>query len=399
MTAKTIRYRKNEVGQAFLALAEQNPDPMQWQVFSEDNPDMEDRWNAQAQKVVKGPVDMARDDRYFGVKRDGKNFYIKVRDQRVLDALNKVGPQAQGVLVNLAGTVNRWLSFVNTAADPTFMVANFTRDIQAAGLNILAEQTKDGGSVEGEAIARDATNLKNVGKSIKAIANYHRNKKTGPDDSEFQQYYQEFLDAGAKTGYFDTPELDKLAADLNTKLEQAGSRVSAKGTVKAISNFVADYNTAVENGIRLSTYIASRKAGISKAQAASFAKNLTVNFNRKGELGQTLNSLYLFFNAAVQGNAQWMATMSPFAVDSQGKWGFQRKINLAQKVAGGLVISAAMMANLNRMIGGEDDDGEAHWDKINPRSESASSYVSIRWRLLQAPAALRLQLLLQPRCA
>ena len=366
MTSKTIRYRKNEVGQAFLALAEQNPDPMQWQVFSEDNPDMEDRWNAQAQKVVKGPVDMARDDRYFGVKRDGKNFYIKVRDQRVLDALNKVGPQAQGMLVNLAGTVNRWLSFVNTAADPTFMVANFARDIQAAGLNILAEQTKDGGRVEGETIARDATNLKNVGKSIRAIANYHRNKKTGPDDSEFQQYYQEFLDAGAKTGYFDTPELDQLASDLNTKLEQAGSRVSAKGTVKAITNFVADYNTAVENGIRLSTYIASRKAGISKNQAASFAKNLTVNFNRKGEMGQALNSLYLFFNAAVQGGAQWMATMSPFAVDSQGKWGFQRKINLAQKVAGGLVISAAMMANLNRMIGGEDDDGEAHWDKINP---------------------------------
>ena len=65
--------------------------------------------------------------------------------------------------------------------------------------------------------------------------------------------------------------------------------------------------------------------------------------------------------------------MSPFAVDSQGKWGFQRKINLAQKVAGGLVISAAMMANLNRMIGGEDDDGEAHWDKINPAIRGAIS--------------------------
>ena len=193
-------------GRRFLRWLSRTPIQYRWQVFSEDNPDAgRSAGTRRHRRWSRVPSIWLRDGRYFGVKRDGKNFYIKVRDQRVLDALNKVGPQAQGVLVNLAGfAVNRWLSFVNTAADPTFMVANFTRDIQAAGLNILAEQTKDGGRVEGEAIARDATNLKNVGKSIKAIANYHRNKKTGPDDSEFRRYYQEFLDAGAKTGYFDT---------------------------------------------------------------------------------------------------------------------------------------------------------------------------------------------------
>ena len=37
------------------------------------------------------------------------------------------------------------------------------------------------------------------------------------------------------------------------------------------------------------------------AKAADLAKNLTINFNRKGMHGDLLNSLYLFFNASVQG--------------------------------------------------------------------------------------------------
>lgn len=366
LTEKTIRNRKNEVGQSFLALATSNPDPMYWQVFTAENPDMEDRYNAKAGKVVKGPVDMARDPRYFGVKKDGKEYFIKVKDERVLNALRKVGPQGQNVLVNIMGAATRWLSFVNTAANPEFVILNFARDIQAAGLNILAEQSKEGGRIEGESIAKRATSPRSVGKAIKAIANYHRNKKTGPDDSEYQQYYQEFLDTGAKTGFFDTPELDKIAKDLNQKMKDAGSGRTVKKGLNAIVDFITDYNTAVENGIRLSSYIEARKAGLSAKKAGSFAKNLTVNFNRKGEYGQVLNSAYMFFNAAVQGTAQWAATMSPFQVDSQGKWSRRRKLNVAQKVAGGMVVSAAMLANLNRMIGGEDDDGEAFWDKIPP---------------------------------
>ena len=41
--------------------------------------------------------------------------------------------------------------------------------------------------------------------------------------------------------------------------------------------------------------------GYSTEQAASGAKNVTINFNRKGEWGQTLNSFYLFANAGLQG--------------------------------------------------------------------------------------------------
>ena len=367
LTEKTIRNRKNEVGQSLLTLAENNPDSMFWKVFTADNPDTKDTWNAQANKVVTGPVDMARDDRYFGVKRDGKAYYIRIEDERILDTMRKVGPQAQGALINMMGASTRWLSFVNTAANPEFVITNFTRDIQAAGINILAEQSKDGGRIEGEELAARAVNLKNVGGAVAAIAEYHRNKRTEPKaGNEYQQYYQEFMETGGKTGFFDSPDLDKIAKDLNGRLQESGTGKKAKEVGKNILDFVTDYNTAVENGIRLSTYVEARKVGLSAKKASSLAKNLTVNFNRKGDHGQVLNSAYMFFNAAVQGLAQFSVTMSPFQVDSKGAWKLQRKVNTAQKVAGGIVVSAAMLANLNRLVGGEDDDGEAYWDKISP---------------------------------
>jgi hypothetical protein len=41
-------------------------------------------------------------------------------------------------------------------------------------------------------------------------------------------------------------------------------------------------------------------------RAASLAKNLTVNFNRKGQATANANALYAFFNARVQGTTRMM---------------------------------------------------------------------------------------------
>ena len=59
--------------------------------------------------------------------------------------------------------------------------------------------------------------------------------------------------------------------------------------MKSAFTLIEDINTAVENGVRLSSYIALRKAGIAKDRAAFIARELTVNFNRKGEWGAAIN--------------------------------------------------------------------------------------------------------------
>ena len=63
---------------------------------------------------------------------------------------------------------------------------------------------------------------------------------------------------------------------------------------------VGESKTASENAVRFAAYVSARNRGVTVQNAANLAKNMTVNFNRKGEMSAGLNLLYLFFNAAVQ---------------------------------------------------------------------------------------------------
>ena len=93
--------------------------------------------------------------------------------------------------------------------------------------------------------------------------------------------------------------------------------------------------------VRLSAYKVALDQGISKERAASIAKNLTVNFNRKGAWGQQAGALYAFFNASVQGSTRLYETLT----GPQGK-----KI-----IAGGLLLGSVQAIAL-AMAGFDDND-------------------------------------------
>lgn len=67
-------------------------------------------------------------------------------------------------------------------------------------------------------------------------------------------------------------------------------------------------NSSAENATRLATYKALRESGLSKEKAASVAKNITINFEKKGDSGSFINALYLFANAGIQGVARGLKT-------------------------------------------------------------------------------------------
>jgi hypothetical protein len=107
--------------------------------------------------------------------------------------------------------------------------------------------------------------------------------------------------------------------------------------------------SASENATRFALYQAAREVGKTPTQAALLAKDGTTNFNRKGEWGGALNNMYLFFNAAVQGNAQLVKVLKSPAV---------------QASMAGVAGVGMMLALYGASAGGEDDDGEAYWDKV-----------------------------------
>lgn len=84
---------------------------------------------------------------------------------------------------------------------------------------------------------------------------------------------------------------------------------NVKKSVDAIFDWLSDYNDAIENAVRLSAFKVAIEQGLSEDKAASIAKNLTVNFNRKGARTGLISSLYAFFNAAVQGSARMVETL------------------------------------------------------------------------------------------
>jgi hypothetical protein len=120
--------------------------------------------------------------------------------------------------------------------------------------------------------------------------------------------------------------------------------------VRLVADLVEDLNTAVENGTRLSAYIAMRKGGVAADRAAYVARELTVNFNRKGEMGPAINAAYIFFNASVQGSVRMVSAV-------------MRSKPLAYAVAG-IAMAGFWLDIINSLMAGEDDDGRNAYDKI-----------------------------------
>ncbi|EHQ7916493.1 hypothetical protein KSM37_001138 [Salmonella enterica] len=374
LTASLIRHRKNEVGNAFLKLVQDNPDRDYWQVFTDDRPDTTRRivekndpvTGEKIRQVEDVPVPMAMmSDKYFTTRKDGKTYYIKLHDERLMRAMKNMGPETGNVVIQTLARVNRFLSSVNTTLNPEFLVSNFVRDMQTAVMNLKAEQGRDDGKLNGRDIAMKT--VRDSGIAMKAVYASLRNKSLGGKGAEWQKTWKEFVEDGAKTGWFRMEDLNRQMKEMDRLVALAKGGWQGQG-IQAWHSFfklVEDGNNAVENALRLSAYKHARDAGLSRAQAASLAKNMTVNFNRRGEQGMLLNSLYMFANASIQGTANMMRSLAH--LNGEGpllqrlRW---KNLNMAQKVALAATGAGYLIASLNRAGAGQDDDGVNWYDKV-----------------------------------
>lgn len=374
LTASLIRRRKNEVGNAFLKLVQDNPDRDYWQVFTDDKPDTTRRivekndpvTGETIRRVEEMPVPMAiMSDKYFTTRKDGKTYYIKLHDERLMRAMKNMGPETGNVVIQTLARVNRFLSSVNTTFNPEFLVSNFIRDMQTAVMNLKAEQGRDDGKLNGRDIAMKT--VRDSGIAMKAVYASLRNKSLSGKGAEWQKLWKEFVEDGAKTGWFRMDDLNGQMKEMDRLVALAkggwqGQRIQAW---HSFFKLVEDGNNAVENALRLSAYKHARDAGVSRAQAASLAKNMTVNFNRRGEQGVLLNSLYMFANASIQGTANMMRSLAH--LNGEGpllqrlRW---KNLNMAQKVALAATGAGYLIASLNRAGAGQDDDGVNWYDKV-----------------------------------
>ena len=136
------------------------------------------------------------------------------------------------------------------------------------------------------------------------------------------------------------------------------ARIAGRKLVQGLAHWFEVWNQAGENAFRLATFMAmQQESGKTVAESASMAKNVTVNFNRKGELTPQLGALYLFFNPNVQGSQRLWQSL--FGGDTKHK-------AQAWALVGSMAGAALALAMMNR--GDDEDEWEAIPDSTKDRN-------------------------------
>lgn len=285
------------------------------------------------------------------------------RAMRAATAMKNLDAAQLEGLMGAVATATRYFAAVNTQYNPIFGVTNFVRDLQHAMLALSSTPLQ----------GKQSEIASNTLRAIKHIYKAERGARKGSAaDTELGRLWDEFQSVGGQTGYRDQYA---HAADRGKAIEKAlnpdawadsklGRLITADGRLKAplsvvrkaggwLFDLLSDYNTAMENGVRLSAYKAGLDAGMTKERAAELAKNLTVNFNRKGAATQQIGSLYAFFNAAVQGTTRIGETL--FEMEP-GKPNTARLSKAGKAIVGGGVLMGSIQALLLAAAGFDDDE-------------------------------------------
>lgn len=349
-----VRGEKNQVARAFYQFVLDNPDPKLWEIDA-NKTRRSLGFDANGNRVVRERVVLdTNDNTTIAVKINGNEVFIKVRDPDLVRALKKMhndemGEQMRTILHGLSvytsllrNTLTRW--------NPEFAIVNLIRDAGFGTLAVLDELGEAGVAKFWKHYA--AANM---------AAHRYEMGTLDPINNVADRYFQEYRAAGGTTGGFYLKDADEIMRDMRDMMLAAGaepkdwteklkSKRSPYHLAKKAGRVLEHIGAVSENAARAAAYRAAREMGKSPAEAAKIAKNLTTNFNRKGEYGQMLNTLYVFYNAAIQGSA--------------------RTIQLAknpkvQKYLAGISASSFALALMAAWGAGDDpDDGEAYWDKI-----------------------------------
>ena len=322
-----IRAEKNKVTTALADLAKQYPADGFWKVDEVPTTRQINKSTGLVETIPDPVYQLA--DNVVMYKEGGKHHFIKFdeknkRAMEVARGMKNMDAAQRGLFSKIIGWPARFMSQLLTRYYPEFWMTNFIRDMGGAQFNLFGTDMKGGRK---EMIA-------NVPKAMRGLRDLYRGNGT----SQWAQYAKEMDAAGGTTGYMDMYDTsDKRMANLKSevaKLQQgkANPRRLARETLKVID----DYNSIVENSVRLAAFQAARKQGLSTEKAARVAKNITVNFNRKGNLSSALNDWFMFFNASVQGTA---VTLKAAATSPK-----------ARAIVGGMAATGFLLDMVNREL-------------------------------------------------
>ena len=253
------------------------------------------------------------------VRQNGKSYIITVNGSpRAAQAANGLtNPDtdltgAVGKVFEGAEALNRQLSSFYTTLNPDFIGSNYVRDALYSNTMVyVKEGAKYGGSFNLNFAKYNPAEMANL---------YARYNKGSLDTSnETHRLFLEFMQNGGETGFVNLKQIEKRKSEIAKAIKREG-KISAAQIWGGASDAIDFANRAVENSARFAAYVTSRRSGRSVGRSVYDAKEISVNFNRKGSgskfmgaEGQTKagnaaafvsgagRGLYIFWNAGLQG--------------------------------------------------------------------------------------------------
>lgn len=295
------------------------------------------------------------------VKRGGRDYVITINgNPRAAQALNgQTNPDNDtsgviGAVLRAGEKLNRQLSAFYTTRNPDFIVSNFMRDMLYTNSMAWIKESPN----YALRFHRNYLTKANPAR-MKILLAKLRNGTLDMNDKTESMFYQ-FMMNGGETGYANIRDIEQHKNDIRKELKKANGKLNIHRAMSLLAERLDELNRAVENCARFAAFVTSREMGRSLDRAIYDAKEISVNFNKKGSgakfydtAGQTKSgnaaafvsglgrSGYVFWNAAIQGTANF---------------GRQFKRHPAKAFTGAAVMF--LLGAIIAYLGGDDDDDD-----------------------------------------
>ena len=301
------------------------------------------------------------------VMKDGEEYVIYVNgDPQLAQAMNntrahRVREIQSGKLDRAAAWLGRKMAAAYTSLSPLFIPSNYFRDLT---MTLASTAIREDGRYNYLLIKNLATSW-NLGFMLRDYQNGKlREKVSNGNATAKEQMFYDFMMNGGETGFVSSLDVEDLKKKFKNDLKDLDRwKANPVKVGHTIMDGIEFLNRMIEDSNRFAVYMTSIQYGRSIDEAVNDAKDVTLNFNRKGtgEYGwQMIRNLYLFINPAVQ-SLQTLGALTkhhPFKFTA---------VTAAWLASGVLVpiVNAALMS----LFGGDDDKDKywqfTKWDRRN----------------------------------
>lgn len=297
---------------------------MKMEALAEKDPDKYKRGKDAVDIPYKVVADKDMKEHLVLVKRGGRDIVLTVNgNPRLAQALNgQTNPDndmsgAIGAILRAGEKINRQLSAFYTTRNPDFVVSNFMRDLLYTNTMAWIKESPN------YALRFQRNYLMVNPVAMKRLLARYRKGELDMNDKTDAMFYQ-FMMNGGETGYANIRDIEQHKNDIKRELKRANTYIPVQEAWSLLAEQLDELNRAVENCARFAAFVTSREMGRSIDRAVYDAKEISVNFNKKGSgakfldaTGQTRagnasafvsgigRSGYVFWNAAIQGTTNF----------------------------------------------------------------------------------------------